>query len=212
MTPQEILDDLTAFGYEDTDTLVKMRVVNFSIQKIANRRPWPWMEKVMSLTFDGTNAAPTNQPSDLRQTLKLMDTSTGKRVRYMPVDEVEDNYGANLTTVATPMYYYFEGTTLKVYPVPPAGSLRFRYVRFHPAVVQSDPESAILVPSWGHEAIVFRAVMRLADIEDDTEVAQRMDPLFEREMVELDEVLAKKAYDQNDHIQVVDDDDWNYDL
>lgn len=210
MTPQNILDDLVAFGYEDTDINVKMRVINFSIQKIANRKPWPWLEKVVNLTFDGINATPTNQPADLRQTLKLLDTGTGKRVRYKPVDEIEDQYGANLTDSGTPQFYYFEGVTLKVWPVPPAQTLRLRYIRLHPAVVQADPESAILIPTNGHEAVVFRAVMRLADLEDDDEIAARMDPLFEREMVELDEVLAMQQYDTNDHIIVVDWDDYNY--
>jgi hypothetical protein len=54
--------------------------------------------------------------------------------------------------------------------------------------------------------------MRMADIEDDDEIAARMDPLFEREMAELTEVLGVQQYDTNDHIQVVDDDDFNYDL
>jgi hypothetical protein len=62
MTPQNFLDDLVAFGYEDTDINVKLRALNFAIKKVAYRKPWPWMEKVASLTFDGTNPYPTNQP------------------------------------------------------------------------------------------------------------------------------------------------------
>lgn len=212
MTPQEFLDDLVAFGYEDTDINAKLRALNYSIKKVANRKPWAFMEKVTTLTFDGTNPYPTDQPSDLRIALKLMDTSTGKRVRYKPVDEIENEHGADLTLVSTPQFYYFEGTQLRVWPVPPAGSLRFRYIREHPTVSQSDPESSILVPVAGHEAILFRSVMRLADLEDDDEVAARMDPLFEREMQELNEVLGVTQLDTNDHVQVIDDCDFNYDF
>jgi hypothetical protein len=211
MTVQEILNELDAYGYQDTDLNEKMRAINASIKSIASRKPWPWLHKVTSLTFDGTNPYPTNTPSDLRAVLKVIDTSTGRRVRYKSVDEVEEQYGAHLLDAGTPYLYYFEGTQLRVYQVPGASqTLRLRYVSVPANVVQADPESAIAVPPIGHEALVFRTVMRIADVEDDNDIAARYGALYEQEMQVVEEALGVQQFDAPEHILVVDVDDYDY--
>lgn len=213
MTPQEILSEIDAHGFQDTDINEKLRVLNASIKNIAARKAWPWLHTVTSLAFDGTNPFPTNAPTDMRATLKLLDTSTGRRVRYKPIDEVEDAYGNQLTASGSPYFYYFEGMQLRVWQVPGASqTLRLRYVKVPATVGQSDPESAIAVPPIGHEALVFRSIMRLADLEDDSEIAARFGSLFDQEMEQLEEAFGVQQFDVPDHILVIDEDDYYYDL
>lgn len=212
MTVQEILSELDAYGYADTDINEKLRVINASIRSIAARKPWPWLHTVTTLTFNGSSATPSNAPTDMRAALKMLDTSTGRRVKYKPVDEMEERYGANLTDSGDPYFYYFEGTVLRVFKVPSSTqTLRLRYLKVPGAVIQTDLEPAIAVPPLGHEALVFRSVMRLADLEDDDEIAARFGALYEQEMQVLEEALVAQQFDVPDHVLVVDDDDFYYD-
>lgn len=213
MTPQEILNEIDAHGFQDTDINEKLRAINASIHNITARKPWPWLHKVASLTFDGTNPYPIIAPSDSRAALKMIDTSNGRRVRYKSVDEIEEQYGNQLTSQGSPYFYYFEGTQLRVWQVPGATqTLRYRYIRIHPTVLQNDPESAILIPVYGHEAIVFRAIMRLADLEDDSEIAARFGGLFDQEMQQIEEAFVVQQFDTPEHVLVMDEDDFYYDL
>lgn len=213
MTPQEIITDLDAHGFTDTDALVKLRIINSSIRSIASLKAWPFLHVVQTINFSGSSPVPTNTPADLRAVLKIIDTTTGRRVRYKAVDEMEENYGNSLTLSGDPFFYYFEGTQLRVWKVPGAAqTLRLRYVKVPALVAQADPESAIAIPPIGHEAILFRSIMRLADLEDDTEIASRFGQLFEMEMQKLTEAFAIQQFDQPEHVLVMDDDDFNYDM
>jgi hypothetical protein len=212
VTPQELLTEIDAHGFTDTDTTEKLSAINASIRYIANRKAWPWMQKVWTLTFDGTNPYPSSSVTDLRAALKLIDTNSGRRIRYKSIDELEEQYGSTLTQSGDPFFYYFEGTQLRLWQVPGATqTLRLRGIRFHPTVAQNDPESAILVPAENHELILFRSLMRLNDLEDDNDLAARWGGLFDKGFEEMAEGLSVQQLDQPEHILVVDDDDYNYD-
>lgn len=211
MTVDDILSEINDHGFEDTLSTRKVQAINFAIKNIAQRKPWPFLEKVMTLTFDGTNPYPSNAPSDLRAVKKILDTSTGQRVRYKRTDDLEEQYGAHLLDSGTPYYYYFEGTQLRFYQVPTASqTLRLRYIRTAPDVAAGGAESTIVIPAPYHEAIVFRALMRLYDLEDDPELSQRFEAHYENAIAQMTESLITQQLDEPDFIHVVDDDDWDY--
>lgn len=210
MTPQELNTELTDHGY--TDSNQNIRAINQAIRNIAYRRAWPFMEKILSLTFDGTNAAPSNSPADLRAVMKVIDTGTGRRIVFKRTDDMEEAYGSSLTQGGDPFFYYFEGTALKVWQVPASTqTLRLRYLKTVPTIVVSDPESAIVVPPDYHEAIAARALFRLALLNDDTDIAGPFKALYDELFVEMSEALLKQQYDEPEYIHVIDADDYDYD-
>lgn len=209
MTVDELLTSMNEFGFEDTDISEKTNALNFAIKNITQRKLWSFLDTVITLTFDGTNATPSNAPSDLRAVRKIIDLSTGRRIRFKRTDDMEEQYGTTLTQGGSPYFYYFEGRTLKVYQVPAATqTLRARYARFANKVASGDPESAIIVPPDGHEAVLFRALQHLYDLEDDSELSARFESKAENSIALLSEALDVQQTDEPEFIHVVDDDDW----
>lgn len=209
MTVDELLTSMNEFGFEDTDISEKTNALNFAIKNITQRKLWSFLDTVVTLNFDGSSAIPSNVPSDLRAVRKIMDLSTPRRVRFKRTDDMEEQYGSTLTQSGDPYYYYFEGRTLKVYQVPSATkTLRLRYARFANKVQSGDPESAIIVPPDGHEAVLFRALQHLYDLEDDSELAQRFEAKAENSIALLAEAFDVLQTDEAEYIHVVDNDDW----
>ena len=213
MTPQEIISEVDAHGFADTDINEKERALNAAIRAITVRRDWPFLEKVWTLAFDGTNPYSTTDISDLRAVKRILDTTTGARVRFMRTDDMEDAHGSELLVKGTPQLYYFEGTQLRIWQVPSSTqTLRLRGTRRHPLVsASSSLESDILIPSMAHEAIVLRTLIRLYMLEDDVEMAAAFKPLFDELMVELEQALQELQMDEAEYVHVIDDDNWDYD-
>lgn len=212
MTPQQILDELAQHGFSDTDITSQMNAINAAIRNIAYREPWPFMQKVVTLTFDGTNPYPISPPSDLRAVMKIIDTTTGNRVKYLSIDDMEEKHGAHLLDQGVPVHFYFEGTQLRFWQVPPASqTLRLRYLAVAPAVAQGDPESAIIIPEDYSEAIVLRAAMRLYLQQDDTDMASPFKQLFDEVVQQMTDAMNVQQYDEPDYIHAIDIDDYDYD-
>lgn len=213
MTITELLSEINDHGFEDTLTTRKIAAINFAIKNISQRRPWPFLEKVLTLTFDGSSAAPSNAPADLRAVMKIMDTSTGRRVRFKRTDDMEELHGSELTAAGDPYLYYFEGTQLRIWKIPSATkTLRSRYLRTAPNVAEGDPEASIIIPPDYHEAIVFRSLMRLYDLEDDPELSQRFEVHYENVITQMADALMTLQHDEPEYVHVVDADDWDYDF
>lgn len=212
MTVQDIITEINDHGFSDSGTTLKVRAINQAIKNIAYRKPWPFLEKVTTLTFSGSSATPSNTPSDLRAVMKIINTTTGSRIRFKRTDDMEEAYGSQLTTAGVPYFYYFEGTTLKVWQVPSATqTLRLRYLRTAPNVVDSDPESAIIVPPDYHETIVLRALYRLYILEDDAEMAVYFKNLYDENIADMTDALFTLQHDEPEYVHVIDADDYDYD-
>lgn len=213
MTVTDIENEINDHGFEDTLATRKIAAINFAIKNISQRKPWPFLEKVTTLAFDGTNPYPTvgSTPTDLRAVMKIMDLSTGRRVRFKRTDDMEEQYAKNLLDAGNPYFYYFEGSQLRVYQVPGATqTLRLRYLRTAPNVADGDPESAIIIPPDYHEAIVFRALFRLYDLEDDPELSARFEAHYENVLQQMTDALMIQQHDEPEYIHVVDDDDFDF--
>src|SRR5512138_3668534 len=157
MTVAEILQELVDHGFEDTSTAQKLNLINDTLWDIESREPWPFLEKTTTLNFDGSNAAPTNLPSDFKQALWLYDNTNAITLWPERLSTVRDRYGNQLTTVSDPSIYYFVGTSLRLFPVPPSSTGRFQldYIATQPKVNENSAEAAILLPPRHHRAIVL---------------------------------------------------------
>ncbi|MGE5595458.1 MAG: hypothetical protein ACM3S1_05420, partial [Hyphomicrobiales bacterium] len=202
MTVQDILDALSDYGFTDTTTTRKLEKINATLYDITSREPWPFMEQSLDLNFDGTNAKPSNLPTDFQSVLDIVDLSTGVKLQPLRLQEADAGLNLQLTAGGTPMYYYFLGNELRVSPIPSAGTgtHRMRYIRIHPAVTQTDPESAILVPKQHHEVVLFGTLVKLYDLEDDTDLSVRFQQLYEKKYNDMRGAVWMRQYDRPDHI------------
>jgi hypothetical protein len=211
MTPQDIITELNDHGFSDLGSTAQLRAINQSHRNICYRRAWPFLEKTLTLTFDGVNSTPSNAPTDLRAVKKIMDPVSGKRIRYMRTDDFEEQYVTTKTTVGTPILYYFVGSQLNVYQVPPATqTLYSRYLKTVASVGAADPESAFALPAEYHEAIVFRTLMRLYDLDDDSALSARFEAHYENVMAQMSDALLIQQQDEPEFIHSVDPDDFDY--
>lgn len=209
-----MLSDLGDHGFTDTDTNTKVRMLQDSIYKIEAAQPWPFLETTLNLNFDGTNAAPTNTPADLKQALHSVSLITNARVLPLRQDDLEDRISGQFTLSGNPSYYYFDGPALKFWPVPPAGTgtVRFRYIKFSAPINSASLETAILIPPRHHRVIVVGALMSLYDMEDDTDLSVRYEQYFNEGLQRMELELLRQQYDQPDYVRVTDPDDWDFEV
>lgn len=212
MTVQDILDALSDYGFTDTTTARKLEKINASVWDLVGREPWPFMETSIDLTFDGTNPNPLNSPSDLQSVLDIVNLQTGAKLQPIRLQEADMSLNLSLTLPGTPIYYYFIGSQLRVAQIPTSSqTMRMRYIRKHPALVQTDLEVAILVPREHHEVILLGTLVKLYDMEDDTELSVRFQQLFEKKYMDMRQSVWMRQYDRPDHIVITDAYDYDHD-
>lgn len=204
-----LLDD---YGFADSDSDVKLAAIQGAIWEIEGRKPWPFLETSLDLNFDGTSGTATNLPTNFRASLRLKDLTTGSRILPVRLDDAEDAIGTDYTLTGDPSFYYFEGGQLKVWklPVSATGRLRWKYIRWSDAVTESSAESAILIPKYYHEAILYGALLRLLDSEDDAELSVRFQGHYENRILQMESALFQLQFDRADHIAITDPDDWDF--
>lgn len=213
MTVQEIIDALGDYGFTDTTTIRKLEKINATIFDITAREPWPFMQKSIDLTFDGTSAIATNSPQDFQSALDLIRQDTGRKLQPMRLEEMDAEMNLALAQVGEARWYYFLANQLLVAYIPPAGTvIRMRYLAVHPAVVQTDPASAILVPEQHHEVVLYGTLVKLYDLEDDTDLSVRFQQLYENKYQDMRSAIWMKQYDRPQFIQIVDQYSDDYDF
>lgn len=211
MNSAGFLSALGDYGFTDTSTPRKIEKIQSAIWDIERRKPWPFLETSLLLDYAGGSAVASNTPTDLRAVVRARDMSTGARLVPMRLDDADDYIGTQTTQSGDPSIYYREGGQLKVWPVPPAASdrIQLKYIRRSPAITDSSAESAYLIPATHHEVILFGALVRLYDMEDDVELAQRFQGLYEQGIQTMIDDVFHDQFDRTDFIHVYDPDDWD---
>lgn len=213
MTSAEFLSALGDYGFLDTESTRKVEKLQSTIWDIERRKPWPQLETPLLLNYAGSSATASNAPTDFRAALRARDMVTGRRLTAMRLDDMDDYMGTNTTEAGDPLFYYFEGGQLKVWPLPPASTARvnLRYIKRSAKITDTSTESAYWIPPDHHETILFGTLMRLYDMEDDVELGQRMQVLYEKGIEDMVTALFTQQYDLTDYVHVFDPDDWDFD-
>lgn len=215
MTVPEILDELTDHGFEDTDLDRKVEIIQAVIWDAEGRKAWPFLEKALNLNFDGISSVPSNFPADLRAALRLRDLTLNRRIMPLRLDDAEDRMGKNDAESGDPSFYYFEGSQLKVWRVPPSATARmkFRYIRWSDEITAVTVESGILIPKQFHRSVIVNgSLAALYEMEDDPEISSRYDARYEGGLERMEAAVFPQQFDRHDHIHVLDPDDWDYDV
>lgn len=212
MDVADIITELGNHGFEDETTAQMMYVINDTIWDIDSRERWPYLQKSVSLNFDGTNPYPSNLPTDFKAAIFIADTTTGEGVWPERVETIRDKYGASLTAVDVPFAYYFVGNQLRFYPTPAASTGRFLldYQAIQPELTSSDVEASILIPARHHRAIVLGALYKLYMLEDDPELAPGFKSEYEQRIQMMREDVMRQQYQRPDTIFLNDYEDMDY--
>lgn len=213
MSVQDILDALSDYGFTDTTSIRKLEKINATVFDMTAREPWPFMEATIDLTFDGVSGIPSNFPTDFQADLDLVRLDTGAKLQPLRLQEADAGLNINLAQPGEARYYYFIGRTLYVAQIPAATqTVRMRYIKRHATLLQTDPESAILIPKEHHEVVLLGTLVKLYDLEDDTDLSVRFQQLYENKYQDMRSSIWMRQYDRPDHIVITDYDyDYYYD-
>lgn len=189
-----------------------MEKINAAVWDVCGREAWPFLETTIDLTFDGINPYPSNAPTDFQSVLDITNTADGTKLQPLLLQEADAALSLQLTQSGTAIYYYFLAGQLRIAQIPSATTvLRMRYIRKHPKLQQTDPESAILIPLEHHEVIEFGTLVKLYDLEDDTDLSVRFQQLYEKAINDMRQSVWMRQYDRPNHIQITDVYDYDMD-
>ncbi len=209
--------EITDAGYGDVSSVRQVAYINDTLWDLTNREKWPFREKNIGLLFDGTNAVPTNWPSDFSQAVWVYDISQGDTIWPERIETIRDRFANSLSTTGqanTTFCYYFVNKTAYFVSIPTAsgGVARYYmdYIAQQPALTSGSVEAEILLPKEFHRAIVVGTLYKLALLFDDTDVAPLYQAEYENKLVQMREQLLRRQYQRPDQIFVTDDsDEWD---
>jgi hypothetical protein len=209
MTAAEMLSLIDNHGFVDTDEADKLIALNDALWDLCSREPWPFLEKSIALTFDGSSATPTNFPTDFKSALSVVDTQFPRRLYPIRIEDFRSQLGAESSNTGDPTYYYFLARSFFVWPVPPSTNTTtvMTYLARQTALTADSVEADILLPKEHHVAIIDGALSRLYFEDDDPEYAADRMQSFEKRLQTMRGELWKVQYDRADTIEVVDEDD-----
>lgn len=208
---QDFIDEINDHGFTDTSVIRKVALINDTVWDISSREPWPFLEKQITLNFDGTSPNPTNFPSDFRAVESLIRSDTGDSLDPERYDVMKRKYGSTLASTGNPVAYYFRGGKIFIYFVPGSGQqLDMQYIAVHPTLVQASVEADILIPHQHHRAIVLGTLYKLYDMDDDFDIGASFQQQYEDRIVKMRNSLWVQQYDRPDRIYGIDDFDLQF--
>jgi len=209
-----MVDEIDDYGFTDTSDDRKVSKIQEAIWQIEAMEPWPFLEAVIQLNFDGDSGVPQNLPDNFRAALKLTHNIKGYRVRIVATDDADTIMLGNQDVQSDPTIYFFDAANLTVWPrpAPSTGLLKLRYLRWSDEIDITSLETDILIPKYYHEAIVLKALVALYVMEDDTDLAVGIENLFEDKIERMRASVWQRQFDQPDYIHSVDPEEWDYEI
>lgn len=197
-------------GFADYDSTTILEKINDAYHDFCSLEPWPFLEKKVDLTFDGTTGVPTNNLSDLRSVIKLADTASATILLPMRVEEHYQRHVSNLTLQGNPIFYYFVANQLNVYPIPSAvtteNNLELIYLTAETDLLSTTLSADILIPSFAHRVLVDQVISNLYLDEDDEAQSDYYLNRADRRLERVRYRLWMRNFDRSDTIEVLDED------
>ena len=216
MTLDEMYAEMDLYGFDDFETSQKLTLLNEAYFDIVTREPWPFLEKVVTVTVPSGESKVTNnanvtvsaaQITDLNSVLSFIDTSQDIIVTPERADVIEKNYRLNDYS-GDPRYYYFVGEDLYLYPNSTGSTYRLYYTRT--PVAATNTSDTFLIPSRHHSIIVYGALIKAFLVNDDPQAAVYQN-LFESRYQQMRNDLWMQQYDRPERVHILSDSyDWSY--
>lgn len=216
MNVSDMMSELDLYGFDDFDSSQKVLLLNEAYLDIVTREPWPFLEKVLTITVPAgedkitNNAAVSTNITDLASVLSFVDTTNDVVFNPERGDVIEKNYRLTDDNSA-PFKYYFVGEDMFVYPALSAPTtFRVYYVRVPSDLTANTLSANILLPARHHSIIVFGALVKAFLVNDDPQAATFQN-MFESRYQQMRNDLWLNQYDRTDRIHIVSDSsDWSY--
>ena len=198
-------------GFSDVDSTTLVETLNDVYHDLCALEPWPFLEKELELTFDGTTGIPTNAPTDLRALISLNDYATGLKLDPIRVEEHLMRHGANLTLQGNPIYYFwYPDRTLNVFPIPSNSQsnndLHLKYLSLESDLTSTTTSAQIALPARFHRAILDGALAQLYLEEDDEAQSDYFQNRMDRRVERMRRDLWTRNFDRPDTIEATSDD------
>lgn len=184
MTFAELKSEVEARGYDYTDSNRAGRVgefINRAYKTICARYDWPFLEE------DKEGTAPLVF-TDLRNVLSVTDTGTeetldGRGRRWLKA------FYPDLTESGTPMYWYLENNTLRVFPTSETANIAVRYIKIPEALTGNNSP---LIPEEWQYLLVDRAIVDCLKDDDEYQEAQVLKGMYEEGLREMARALLSR--------------------
>lgn len=211
-----LMDLFVSYGFETDDELtdaLKLDALNDTYWDAASRESWPFLEVKDGITIAADGLVAPEAGAEVGQVQALWFTTSGKVLRPIRLDDLNQRFPQWPNTPGDPFYYYFLAESIYVAPVPGAdpGDGMIAFVRKPEALTAESPETDILIPKQYHRSVLgIGTLMRLALAQDDPDMAAAYERLYEKALVQMAADLLQRQTDQPDYIHVNDPDNWDY--
>lgn len=185
-----------------------VRFINDAYYDICTREAWPFLET----TYSGNLVV--SQPkitaiTTLSKVLSFSLPALSVLLEPRSYQWLTKKY-SDLTRVGLPSYYYFDASSLNVYPVPDSAyAAVISFIKTPNTLTASSVESDILLPARHHRILVTSALSRAYTMEDDFDVAAVVDAQSERRYQLMREDLWTRQYDRPDIVEDIYDQEFN---
>lgn len=205
MTSAEMLAEIDAHGFEAIDVETKLLALNDAIGDICQLEPWPFLEAVTDLTYDGTEAVSDDWPSNIRAVVSLSPMNSGRELFYVRLDQVDKFYGATVSMVGVPQAYFLQASVVNIVPMPRVSDvIRLRFLQKPEDVTEEEPEDPSIFPKELHMAAVYGALVNLFMHDDDVEMSDKMAERRDTRVSRARDGLWRPNYDAREIIEITD--------
>jgi hypothetical protein len=210
-----ILDAFVSYGFETDDEMTddrKLEALNETYHEVCGREQWPFLEQRQAVSIDSTTGLVTPANSKTVRTVQSFTrTDTGARLEPMRLDDLQQTMQP--FTPNDPVYYYFISDALYVSPVPAAdpGTWVLTFTERPNDLIATSADVDIVIPSRYHRStLVLGTLSKLALMQDDPEMGQAYERLFEKALGLMVDDLFRRQTDRPDFIHMNDPDNWDY--
>lgn len=206
MNLNDMMEEMSDHGFTDLQATRLTGLINDAYYDVCSREPWPFLEAQVSNITTTAGSADITEPSDFGQVQSIVIDSQGIALVPKRWEWINQNYTGALTSTGVPLYYYFVGDQIKLYPVPDAAyTLTLQYLRY-PTPLSAGLDTPIL-PTRHHRIILLGALVSAYNMEDSGDEADRFEKQFEKRIALMRNDLWMRQYDRPDFVQAVADSD-----
>lgn len=208
--PTEIIDawidTMEDYGFDDLSTTTLVRLLDDAHKELCLREPWPFREDEEPITQAAEDDVVVTEHS-LGQVLALVNKTTNTVMEPYRNDTQLKHFVYDLDTTGDPIYYYFIGDTLKIWPKPATETnLYIRYLK-NPITLTTNIDDGDILWPVRHDSIVLYAALSKAYYINDDPQGAAMQQVMETRLQTARGDLWMKQFDRPDRAVVLDD-DW----
>ena len=196
MTVQNYYDAMSDHGFTDLTTARELEVLNDTYYEFCALEAWPFLEKTASPTMTPGNATlSTGWPTDFNKVIYLVDTVQGIGLVPEEQETINKKYAYNLTLSGNPIYYYFVGSSPRLFPIPSNANTCVMAYTSVPAALALTTDVPVL-PLQHHRVLLLGSLFKLYAMEDEPDTAAEFKALYEDKVEKIRADIWNRQFDR----------------